>query len=130
MLVQSAKATGLTVIKGGAALSLDLYNITHREGVAFKIFGSSHIEYTEDSFTDLKVSLLIGAYEFHLVSFFVVLEVKLTGIKRSKSIVSIRNILDLMNLKSNHSLVLHVIRFVFGFSLSAVIEDLSFVSES
>ena len=105
---ESDKSTNVTVIKLRPSVSGKFYYITHRQRVSLKVFRSSEIKDGEDGFTDLKISLFHPTNKLHLISFFVVGEVKLLWVISSKGIVSVLDVFDLVNLKYNHSSPLSV----------------------
>jgi hypothetical protein len=107
MSVQSTKAADVAVIKLLATILVELNDITYGKAVASKVRRSTHVKHIEDNFADFDIGLFTDTGEFHFIDFFVITKVKLAGVKASESVVSILNIFDLMNLKSDHNLILH-----------------------
>jgi hypothetical protein len=93
---------GITVIKSALTLSLDVQAITGGKRMALEILRLSHIEDMEDSLENIEVVLIIEVIGLKSVSQLVVLDVKLSAIKTSESIISSGDIFDLKNSDSSH----------------------------
>jgi hypothetical protein len=93
---------GITIIEPAFALPLKMKTITDRKRVTSEILGDTHIKYMEDSLENIEVVLVIEVIRFESILQLVVLDIKLSGIKTSESVVGSGDVLDLKNSNNSH----------------------------